>query len=242
MYVYYIMSINEDNTNTRIIPKIIYQTWHSKRIPIRMYNSIIRLQKHNPEFKYCLYSDDECREFILKWYDGNVLNAFDKLIPGAYKADLWRYCILYKLGGVYIDIKYTSINGNKLIHLLDKEHFVMDCDKKGIYNAFIICKPGNRLLLDCIYQIVLNVQNNYFGPSALHPTGPKLLYKQMLTYKDFSINIDMTHHYNDKGDKFVSFNNAPILKTYDGFKSDRDNCTKTPHYGTLWINRTIYKT
>lgn len=233
------MSISEDNT-TQTVPKIIYQTWHSKRIPIRMYKSILNLQKHNPEFKYCLYSDNDCREFIIKWFDIHVLNAFDKLIPGAYKADLWRYCVLYKLGGVYIDIKYTSIKDAKLIHLIDKEHFVMDCDNSAIYNAFMICKPGNKLLLDCIYQIIINVQNNYYGNTPLDPTGPKLLYQKMNNHVHYKNNVDMTHYCNNEGDKFITFSNNPILKTYTGFLSDRDKCTKVPHYGTLWNAKRIY--
>ena len=39
-------------------------------------------------------------------------------------------------------------NEFKLIHLIQKEHFVLDSDKNGIYNAFMVCKPGNKLLLD----------------------------------------------------------------------------------------------
>ena len=30
---------------------------------------------------------------------------YEKLRHGAHKADLFRYCCLYKLGGVYLDIK-----------------------------------------------------------------------------------------------------------------------------------------
>jgi mannosyltransferase OCH1-like enzyme len=233
------MSI-ENNTKIQTVPKIIYQTWHSKRIPVGMYKSIINLKKHNPEFKYCLYNDTDCRDFIIKWFDNTVVNAFDTLIPGAYKADLWRYCILYKLGGVYIDIKYTSVKGNKLINLIGKEHFVMDCDKSGIYNAFMICKPGNKLLLDCIYQIVLNVQTNYYGNSSLDPTGPKLLYQKMKNRGNCNDDVDMIHHYNNKGDKFITFLNNPILKTYTGFLSDREKFTRVIHYSTLWNTKHIY--
>ena len=33
-----------------------------------------------------------CRDFIQKHFNMETLWAFDKLKPGAYKADLWRYC------------------------------------------------------------------------------------------------------------------------------------------------------
>ena len=109
------------------IPLDIYQTWYTKNLPPKMKECVERLKKDNPEFNHHLYDDDECRDFIKNNFDKNVLNAFDSLIPGAYKADLWRYCILYKKGGIYIDIKFQCENGFKLIEMaVDPENFVLD--------------------------------------------------------------------------------------------------------------------
>ena len=109
-----------------IIPLDIYQTWHTKNLPTKMGENVDCLKRINPEFKYYLYDDYECRDFIKKNFGKDVLNAFDTLIPGAYKADLWRYCILYKKGGVYLDIKYRCEDDFKLIELTDKEYFVLE--------------------------------------------------------------------------------------------------------------------
>jgi mannosyltransferase OCH1-like enzyme len=128
------------------IPLNIFQTWHTKKqIPIKMYNAIQSIRLNNPEFKYYLFDDNDSREFIKKNFKSEVLYAYDSLIPGAYKADLWRYCVLYIAGGIYIDIKYKMINKFKLINLINKEHYVLDRNNIGIYNAFMICKPGNKL-------------------------------------------------------------------------------------------------
>ena len=40
-----------------------------------------------------------CRNFIKKHFSRDVSYAFDKINPGAFKSDLWRYCIIYKNGG-----------------------------------------------------------------------------------------------------------------------------------------------
>ena len=40
----------------------------------------------------------------------------------------------------------------------------------GISNAFIITLP--HILHKAIYQIVKNVNDNYYGSSCLSPTGP----------------------------------------------------------------------
>ena len=49
--------------------------------------------------------DKKDREFFIKEnFDKTVLKAYNSIIPGGFKADLWRYCILYKYGGIYVDL------------------------------------------------------------------------------------------------------------------------------------------
>ena len=100
------------------IPLNIFQTWHSKILPVGMAQSVLMIKKLNPRFKYFLFDDNDCLEFIKNNYDENVLNAYNSLIPGAYKADLWRYCILYKKGGLYLDIKYRPLDNFCFVNLI----------------------------------------------------------------------------------------------------------------------------
>jgi mannosyltransferase OCH1-like enzyme len=39
-----------------------------------------------------------------------VVATYDKLIPNAYKADIFRYSVVYINGGCYIDIGAIAIN------------------------------------------------------------------------------------------------------------------------------------
>jgi mannosyltransferase OCH1-like enzyme len=158
-----------------VIPLNIFQTWHTKMLPPGMKRNIELIKKMNPRFNYQLFDDTDCHDFIRDNFDVSVLNAFNKLIPGAYKADLWRYCVLYKLGGIYLDIKYSPANGFRFINLTESEHWVLDADGYGIYNALMVCKAGNPILLSAIQQIVEHTQTNFYGSDCLEPTGPKLL-------------------------------------------------------------------
>ena len=109
------------------IPLIIYQTWHTKNLPPKMKQCVDKLKRDNPEFEHHLYDLDDCREFIKVNYNKEVLDAYDSLVPISYKSDLWRFCVLYKNGGVYLDIKYQCENGFKLIEMAyDNETFVLD--------------------------------------------------------------------------------------------------------------------
>ena len=117
-----------------IIPLHIYQTWHTKKLPPKMHECVDKLKRDNPEFTHHLYDDDDCREFIHDNFEPEVLEAFDKMIPGAYKADLWRYCILYKKGGIYLDIKFQCQKGFKLLELCDKNYLVLERPFAGKIN------------------------------------------------------------------------------------------------------------
>ena len=54
-----------------------------------------------------IFSDNQCRSFIRDHFGDDVFNAYEKINPhyGAAKADFFRYCAIYQLGGIYIDIK-----------------------------------------------------------------------------------------------------------------------------------------
>jgi len=220
------------------VPCNIYQTWSTKDLPPKMKERVELLKNQNPGFKHYLFDDNDCREFIQKYFKPDVLDAYDRLIPGAYKADLWRYCILFIKGGIYVDIKYIPFNGFKFINLCESEHLVLDNDNNGIYNAFMICNAGNQNLYNCIRQIVENVKNKYYGTSYLEPTGPKLLTKFISLENSI---IDLKHI--DDGNvnnRSIYYKNICILKSYNGHIIDREKNSLKKHYAILWQKRQVY--
>ena len=52
-------------------------------------------KKNNPDYDYYLFDNNDRREFIKEHFDNNILLTYDSIIPGGFKADLWRYCVLY---------------------------------------------------------------------------------------------------------------------------------------------------
>jgi mannosyltransferase OCH1-like enzyme len=240
-----IKRINNYKTNKKpeynsVIPLKIYQTWHSKELPEKMRLAVDRMKRRHPRFEYFLFDDNDCRNFIAANFDSNVLNAFDNIIPGAYKADLWRYCVLYINGGIYLDIKYNCINTFHFIELTEKEHWVFDIGKHNIYNALIAVKPRNEVCLKCINQIVTNVNNKYYGGSCVDPTGPGLVAN--FIGDNERRQIELEHIWNKStGDKFILYRNVSILKMYTGYYTEQDNNKKIIHYSQLWSHRKIYK-
>jgi mannosyltransferase OCH1-like enzyme len=228
---------NNSNNKTKptVIPLHIFQCWKTKPLPPGMAHAMQSIKNANPEFTHHLYDDAECRQFIAKECPPCVLQAYDRLIPGAYKADLWRLCILYKRGGIYLDIKLSPIHF-KFIELTSREHFVKDRLPNTIYNAFMVCKPKNPFLLSCINQIIRNVRRRYYGPSALHPTGPGLL-GLVRTAKKYAVREDMIHA--PQGGH-INYKNKAILKTtYPAYSKERT--VAGPRYDEYWKTRRVYK-
>lgn len=222
-----------------VIPLNIFQTWHTKNLPPLMKHNVEYIKKLNPAFTYRLFDDQDCYNFIKQHYPNDVLEAFNKLVPGAYKADLWRYCVLYKLGGIYLDIKYRPVKGFKFINLTEEEHWVLDADGNGIYNALMVCKPENPILLNAIRQIVQNVKTKYYGNSCLHPTGPQLLSKYFNNNqkKKFELRHSFFENFSNR---FIHYKNHIIFKSYNGYLEEHNAKKKVDHYGTLWRRKAIY--
>ena len=222
-----------------VIPLNIFQTWFDKDLPPGMAECVDSLKRQNPEFKHYLYDDADCLAFLQKHYDNDVVYAYQKLVPGAYKADLWRYCVLYTYGGIYLDIKYHCVNGFKLINLADDEYFVMDryhlLDQYAVYNAFMVVKPQNEILHKCIRRVVENVQNAFYGSDALEITGP-LMMIQFFTPNDKK-KLKRLYFTDNNA---IAYQGDYILKTYPEYRQEQQETSKKPHYDTLWRQRNVY--
>jgi mannosyltransferase OCH1-like enzyme len=234
----------DDATNnpTPVIPLKIYQTWKTKELPEKMRENVERLKSKNPDFEYHLFSDEDCRKFINEHFEKDVLNAYDKIIPGAYKADLWRYCVLYVNGGVYIDIKYSNVDDFNLIELTDDEYFVPDLKESGggVYNAFMICKPGNPILKDAIQLVVKNAKEEYYGESGLEPTGPMLLIKcfsQREIEKMEKNGLSICRHNENTS---ICLHGKPIMVVYDEYYKSDVNKNEQPRYWQMWADKKMY--
>ena len=165
------------------IPRNIFQTWSTKNISAE-FNSLSETWTNlNPNYAYFLYDDYLCDEFIKKHFDNRVYNSYVRLIPGAFKADLWRYCILYIYGGVYVDMDTicmnpidTFLNENiEFMTPIDLNPPNYNTGTHNLFNAFIASIPKHPILLDCIYRIVYHVENNIVPLSNLDFTGPGIL-------------------------------------------------------------------
>jgi len=223
------------------IPLNLFTMWHSKDLPPIMKEVYEITKNNNPEFKFHLFDVDDCRCFLMKNFEESVINAYDNLIPIAFKTDLWRYCILYIYGGIYYDIKFKTMNNFKFIELLDTEYFCRDMHSLDtVYNALLIRKAGCPILYKAIYKIVENVNNKFRGLGSLDPTGPILLTNCLTDYEKEKIGNDNAK-LRLRNDVNIHFNNRIILMRYPEYREEQSIYQITEHYDKMWREGNIYK-
>jgi mannosyltransferase OCH1-like enzyme len=166
--------------NTSKIPKKIFQTWKTSSISENLKLITDTWKLNNPGYDYFLYDDNMCRNFISESFNKEVLDAYDKIKVAAYKADLWRYCILYKYGGFYADIDTLCIG--KIQDFINQNvDYIVPIDLNNgignycLFNSFIGTVPKNPILLQCIMQIVYNINHDVIPTFNLDISGPGLL-------------------------------------------------------------------
>ena len=214
-----------------IIPLNIYIMWHHNILPNFLKNNIISLKKDNPEISICFFNEKMCSEFIKNNFDYRVVKAYNKLKLIKNKCDLWKYCILYLNGGIYIDIKFLNEKSN-LLKLTDKEYWVKTqkySRKYSVYDGIISVCKGNIILKKCIDNIVCNVLNDYYDDNYSSITG-SLLINKFFDEKMLK-NIELKYHKNT-----IIKNNQPIL--YIDKEYNKNTTYSNDNY--MWESCNIY--
>lgn len=237
----------------RLIPPILYKTgphdWVDISTDVRsLINNTIMA---NPHYTLQYYSNKTARQFLQSNFASDVVHAFDLLRPGAFKADILRYALLYKLGGVYSDLTQTILKpldylvpiGEELVLVQDKltyDHKLRPV--KSVQISFMAARAGLPLFNSCLNKAVYNVLQRKYNASPLDVTGPAMFGRILFRY--LNSNTDC----------------RPLITTYQGYKTIRDIDThevliqtklrdhdtaieKTlwNHYGVLWATKRLYK-
>jgi len=139
------------------IPAKIHQINNTSFVSKRMYNTIINNLENNIEFEYNFYDNYACRKFLANNFIDEVLYTFDLLDQGPLRDDFCKFCILYTLGGIYIDPIYSV--KYKLINYLSKNPLVFTKSNKLISTSVIVAPPGLDIFRIAIDKIVYLVKH-----------------------------------------------------------------------------------
>lgn len=155
------------------IPKIIHQTFKTSKLPFLTRWHIAGFRRKNPDYTYEFYDDQRIESFLAAEYGHEILSLYQQLNIGAAKADFFRYAVLYKKGGIYVDID-SGINGslNKFIRPDDVAIITREGDPSLFAQWALVYSPGHPFLQRTIEKMSENIRQNKFPHDVHQMTGP----------------------------------------------------------------------
>lgn len=203
------------------IPRHIYQTWKTRE-PEVLHKT--HLQQIMPDMDYTFFDDDMIETFIQEEYDKDTLTLFQKLNVGAAKADLWRYMIMYKRGGVYLDVDSDILTS--LDPLLNSGADVVLAAEPAPSSFFVqwalIAKPGHDIFRLAVELALFNIKHEHHPHDVHKATGPAVLTQAIEEY---------IHQQGLTGIHFCEEDYAPFLKFKQGGLIVEDGS------GEYWMDR-----
>lgn len=182
------------------IPKIIWQTFKTNQVPLIMRDYVDSWITKNPEYKYRFFDDQDIQNF-LKTHFPDYYEPYNRIKFGSSKADLWRYLIIYKYGGVYADLDCRCNNSLREWIKPDSQFVTQLGINKDICQWLLISEPENPIFLKAAEKSLENIINN--TPKAAH-YGFKLINKRLLISDDTPILL-----FNDK---VLALAGPPVLQ------------------------------
>lgn len=170
------------------IPRKIHQTAPQTALVPEIRENIERLCEQNPGWKYRYYDDSDSEAYVAENFP-KILPYFRRIDPayGAARADLFRYLVVYREGGVYLDIKSTFRKPlDKVIRADDKfllshwpnktgqafqgwgKHWSVPLDRGEFQQCFIVSLRGHPFLENVIARVLANIDRY---SSFLHGVG-----------------------------------------------------------------------
>lgn len=143
----------------RLIPRIVHQTWF-ENLSREKYPNMSRLVESfkRSGWEYKFYSDDDAANFLSTHFPAEVRQAYDALRPGAFKADLFRYCVLLIHGGIYADVD-IMLESSLDASVAPDVGFMVPVDEVSLVSALRTCL--------CVYVL------SFLGlPSSPQPGSP----------------------------------------------------------------------
>ena len=158
------------------IPKNIFQTFKSNKLPWLTRMHIKRMLRRNPDYAYHFYDDEKIEEFFKKEYPFEYYKAYKSLTIGAAKADFFRYAVLYKKGGVYLDIDSKLVSKFKDFIKQDDEA-IISIERSGDYYVqwALIFNAGHPFLKRTLEICLDNIFEHKFPHDVHKTTGPPVL-------------------------------------------------------------------
>jgi hypothetical protein len=134
--------------------------------------------RHGPPGLRVHWFDDAAAQQWIAAHAPQYADDYAVLVPGAFKADLWRLLVLYEHGGVYADTGTTLLaplwqlaGGASLVFVREKP--TLTNKYRGyIWQGVLGATARHPVIGAVIDHVVQNIRDRVYGKNSLCITGP----------------------------------------------------------------------
>ena len=156
-----------------MIPHIIHQTWKTDKIPDVWKEAVEACKNKHKSYRYILWTDASMKKFVKEEYP-EFYKTYISYPNPIQRCDAFRYLVLYKYGGIYIDMdlmckkSFTDLLKYDLV-------LVKSANYDTLTNSFIVSTPKNpfmKYLIDNLekYKDSYSIFGKHFH--IMNSTGP----------------------------------------------------------------------
>lgn len=223
--------------------KIIHQIYISDNghVPSEyVTNQMHRLKQLYSDYNYVLYDNDMCRNEIVSAFGNAAAKLYDSLNSYSFRADLARYCILYKYGGYYFDavicpeFKLEFSNQPMMYKAPDSLEYEYELIDNGV---MYFDKTKHPFLRDAIQLCFNNIKQRQYGVHPLDITGPLMLSR----LNSYDVKFGKSKYI--KPDQKGAFLNDELHWLYkpEGTTFASFSGTGTNSYEQMWFDKEVFK-
>ncbi|KPH14860.1 glycosyltransferase family 32 protein [Chryseobacterium sp. ERMR1:04] len=163
------------------VPKQIFQTFKTNKLPLITKLHIWNMRRKNPEYRYFFYDDHDIQHFLKTEFPPEYIESYNKLTIGAAKADFFRYAILYKKGGVYLDIDSAITRPLKEL-IKEEDEAVISAERHPeLYVQWGLIFNKKHPFLKKTLELMLDNIKTHRYPNNIHATTGPTVFSKAIT-------------------------------------------------------------
>ena len=238
------------------IPLLIHQSHKSRHLPVRMADNIQKWIDMNPEFEHRYYDDEAMLAYVVKHGSERFKSAFHKIEAlwgrscRAFQADLFRYLLLHKEGGVWVDA--DMVVSEPLLESMQPhdQYVTMFTWEKSVSQWLIKTMPAHPFITTCLSDAVdaiLGITRKLVGRHhMLYAVGASRLYnsiQQLVTLKErHEVPYEATFEFEGKNFQYrVATDIGFAAGTYAGYREDLELLGARHWYVPARLSSKIYQ-
>jgi len=251
------------------VPNLVHRIWECRQVPTHYFPALNTWIDNMEGVLVFLWTAELRARFMQQHGTKEQVQAYERIRPGAFKADFFRYLVLYHFGGVYSDIDTfleMNLSPEKDLDYLYATGSTMayDLDPTRLLNgAILMALPRQPIFRCALGEIADHTERRKTKSEILNPldvTGPGVLGEcarhvlgmdelkfdeDILTVSNSGLRILPSVWLSDGSGHVVLLENHTIIRMMPGGASYPDErtspaCDPGEHYSVLHSKNMLY--